>query len=606
MPGKVLGQPKLLEPDRTRITSVRFQRYKALGDFHVALDHLNVLVGPNNSGKSTVIGAFRILAVGLQKAVAKRPEFVETPEGPRLGYEIPVDTIPVSLENVHTNYREEWSLIEFRLSSGLRLRLHFPPDGGCALVPDPEGPVITGPSLFRSRYPIRVGVVPVLGAFEHQERLLNAETVRRGLSTHRASSHFRNYWFHFPQSFDEFRALLRATWAGVDIERPRLAGASAPDQLAMFCREGRIPRELFWAGFGFQVWCQIISHLVRVKDSNAVIVDEPEIYLHPDLQRRLVGMLRDLGPDVILATHSSEVITEADAKDLVLIDKDKRSGSRVTGVEGVRATLKAIGSNQNVVIAQLARTRRVLYVEGEDFKILRRFAMVLGLVELANGIGLTTVELGGFPVPEAVKALSEGIERAIGEKLLFAGVFDSDYRSLDEAEGVERSLAGTLQYTHIYARKELENYLLIPNVLDKAISTAVRDRKLRGGEVIEPVPPARELLQSATNEFRLEVQSQLLASHLRPRSRTDPATTALRATERFERKWNDMDLRMDLVPGKKAMAALNRLLRASHKINITVAGVCAAFSKKEVPFEIASVLRELDAFRRLDVDARAL
>jgi energy-coupling factor transporter ATP-binding protein EcfA2 len=591
--------------DRVRFTSVRFQRYKALADFQIALDRTNVLVGPNNCGKSTIIGAFRILAAGLQKALAKRPDLVTTPEGSRHGYWIPPESIPVSLENVHTDYREDWSSISFRLSSGLHLLLYFPPDGGCALVPDPEGPVITGPSVFRARYPINVGVIPVLGAVEHEEKLLNAETVRRGLATHRASSHFRNYWMHFPQGFDEFRSLLKATWPNVDIERPRAEGGVYGELLVMFCRENRIPRELFWAGFGFQVWCQILSHLVRVKSTSLIVVDEPEIYLHPDLQRRLVGLLKDLGPDVLVATHSSEIVTEGEARDLVMVDKAKRSASRVAGVDGVRATLKAIGSNQNVVLAQLARTRRVLYLEGEDFKVLRRLARLFGFTELANAIGVTLVPLGGFPAPEAVRALSDGIQMAVGAQLVFAGVFDSDYRLDDEIERVEKALEGTLVYCHIYGRKELENYLLVPAVLDRAISTVVHDRKERFLATAETIPSARELLRLATDELRLDVQSQVVASHMRPQSKAqhrDMATLTLEATERFERKWADIDLRLDIVPGKKALSSLNRILQESYKVSLTPAAICSAFTKKDLSFEISTVLRELEAFRKLDPD----
>jgi energy-coupling factor transporter ATP-binding protein EcfA2 len=592
--------------DGVRFTSVRFRRYKALADFQIALGRANVLVGPNNCGKSTVIGAFRILGAGLQKALAKRPELVATPEGSRLGYWIPAESIPVSLENAHTDYREEWSSITFRLSSGLHLLLHFPPDGGCALVPDPEGPVITGPSLFRARYPISVGVIPVLGAVEHEERLLNTETVRRGLATHRASAHFRNYWVHFPDGFDEFRSLLKTTWPNVDIERPRAEGGVYGELLVMYCRENRIPRELFWAGFGFQVWCQILSHLVRVKSTSMIVVDEPEIYLHPDLQRRLVGLLKDLGPDVLVATHSSEIVTEAEAHDLVMVDKAKRSASRVTGVDGVRATLKAIGSNQNVVLAQLARTRRVLYVEGEDFKVLRRLARLFGFTELASSIGVTLVPLGGFPAPEAVRALSDGIQMAVGAQLVFAGVFDSDYRSDEEIERVERALEATLVYCHIYGRKELENYLLVPAVLDRAIRAVVHDRNQRLLAPPEQIPPAKDLLRRATDDLRLDVQSQVVASHMRPQNKAhhrDMVTLTLEATERFERKWSDIDLRLDIVPGKRALSSLNRILQETYKVSLTPTTICSAFTKKDLSFEISTVLRELEAFRKMDPDA---
>jgi predicted ATP-dependent endonuclease of OLD family len=65
--------------------------------------------------------------------------------------------------------------------------------------------------------------------------------------------------------------------------------------LAMFCLERRMTRELYWAGFGFQVWCQLLTHVVRAAESTIFVIDEPEIYLHADLQRQLVSIARELG-----------------------------------------------------------------------------------------------------------------------------------------------------------------------------------------------------------------------------------------------------------------------------------------------------------------------
>lgn len=56
------------------ITSIRFKNFKALSNFSIHLTDMNVMVGPNNSGKSTIISALRILDVALRKANNKKAE----------------------------------------------------------------------------------------------------------------------------------------------------------------------------------------------------------------------------------------------------------------------------------------------------------------------------------------------------------------------------------------------------------------------------------------------------------------------------------------------------------------------------------------------------
>ena len=54
-------------------TAVRFRNFRSLKDFSVRLKKINVLVGPNNAGKSTILDAFRALTIGLNFASRRNP-----------------------------------------------------------------------------------------------------------------------------------------------------------------------------------------------------------------------------------------------------------------------------------------------------------------------------------------------------------------------------------------------------------------------------------------------------------------------------------------------------------------------------------------------------
>jgi hypothetical protein len=155
--------------DTIRIVNIVFSQCKAFSKFTIHLDHTNILVGPNNSGKSTIIGALRVLGSGLRIARSKAPEGIILDSVRLPGYRIPEDSLPISLENVHTDYADIESRITFILSNRNKLHLVFPLEGSCLLIPDAQGTYVTTAAAFKKYFPIALTIVPVLGPVEHRE-----------------------------------------------------------------------------------------------------------------------------------------------------------------------------------------------------------------------------------------------------------------------------------------------------------------------------------------------------------------------------------------------------------------------------------------------------
>lgn len=228
---------------------VDFCRFKAFDTFTLHLRQFNILVGPNNAGKSTILAAFRILAAAMRKASTRNPEMIVGPRGNTFGYVIDLSAISVAEENIFYNYVDsEGATVTFKLSNGNELLLYFPQQGACFLIPEVQGKSTRTTSSFRSNFNCQIGFVPILGPVEHHEPLFEKEAARLALFNYRAARNFRNIWYHYPEKFDEFRAALIQTWPGMDIERPKVEYSHQKPRLHMFCPEDRIPREIFWAG----------------------------------------------------------------------------------------------------------------------------------------------------------------------------------------------------------------------------------------------------------------------------------------------------------------------------------------------------------------------
>jgi energy-coupling factor transporter ATP-binding protein EcfA2 len=585
---------------RVRIRRIEFTNFKSFSRYSLTLGEINTLVGPNNSGKSTIIGALRTLDAALRFARSRPPARVFVDEESMVGYRIPEESVPISLENVQTDYNGADSRVEFHISNGNSIELVFPSSGGCVLVPRLDSGAVTSAAIFKREFPISLIVVPVLGPVEHNEQRRERPTLMSALSTHRASRHFRSYWYYNPEGFGDFADLVAKTWPGMSIVAPEYDYATG--ELTMFCLEGRMTRELYWVGFGFQIWCQLLTHLSRAEENSLVIIDEPEVYLNPDVQRQLLGIVRDIGADVLFATHSSEIIAESDPTEIVIIDKKRRTGERLKNIAGIQKALEAVGSVQNMTLTALAKSRRVLFTEGlDDLRIIRRLARRMGMQELSSGIGLTTLASGGFGSWQRITVLASGIAEALGASLMIGAIYDKDYYCDENISEVIETLNSNLSLAHVLKRKEIENYLLIPVALERAVVKAINSRDEGNSDKKSKKIDVALMLSEITDIIKSDVLINRMAGrqkYMQPKGH-DTAQTNKEVMKQFEMLWAELETRMEIVPGKQVLGLLRQRVQEKYGITLTDARIVESINRDEIPGDMKELLAELEKFRTL-------
>jgi hypothetical protein len=192
--------------------SARFRNFKSLKDFTIGLRQVNVLVGPNNAGKSTILDAFRILSVALGVGFRRNPSLISLASVTLFGWEIPESQLPISLANVHSDYDPSETWIEFTSDNGKKLRLTFHENTRCVMTAPDIFPRTGSTSKFKRAFPYVINSFPTLGPFEGEEDLLSVEYVKRWAGSRRTPRLFRNIWHQQEHLFPAFRALVEATW----------------------------------------------------------------------------------------------------------------------------------------------------------------------------------------------------------------------------------------------------------------------------------------------------------------------------------------------------------------------------------------------------------
>ena len=192
-----------------------------------------------------------------------------------------------------------------------------------------------------------------------------------------------------------------------------------------------------------------------------------------------------------------------------------------------------------------------------------------------------------------------GFRNTLGSVLSIAAIYDRDYRCDEETISLKMRLEKEVKFAHFHQRKEIENYLLEPKVLERAARKAVEERARRTGAVVTVDFDIVGMLEAITTTLKSECSGQYVGKYSAyvKAGGKDPATLATEALTIFEKKWSALESRLEIVPGKDVLRSVRDRLQESHEITLTDWRIIDCYKAEEVPHDLAALLRRLDAFR---------
>ena len=211
-------------------------------------------------------------------------------------------------------------------------------------------------------------------------------------------------------------------------------------------------------GGGDQEFIQLILNIIQPSFS-FIIIEEPEVHLHNDLQRQLYTALEIFSKDkqFFITTHSTVFIDKAKLKNTYLVSHDgiKSEIKNLSDEEDLKEILQILG----IKPSDIFHAEKILFVEGTSDRIFfNKVSEKLNMSFFKTDIG--TISLGGVGKGKRYLALWNEITK-INKIPKF---FILDKGTQKEAKDLEKS-DSTVEY-HVLKIGELEDYYPDRLILD--------------------------------------------------------------------------------------------------------------------------------------------
>lgn len=314
-------------PDRARLSlltkvhmaklqSLRIERFKRVEDAGFDLQELNVLVGGNNAGKSSLIQGLHF-AIGLLQTISLAQKWSADMTKPISTSISPNELIYCPSDDVYAlgpggkllEKKEKATAFHLTFDNGDACQIEVRKGRNQNILVSVDNPAVAV-SLASLEQPFSI-FSPGLAGIAKRETYIADGVLLRALARGDANLVLRNILYRLweTEEWDMFMEDLHDIFP--DLELAIEFDHNTDENIAVRARPSGVWVPLEIAGTGILQATQILSYIHQYKPS-LVVLDEPDSHLHPNNQRLLCALLRrvaeERGTQVLLTTHSRHVV----------------------------------------------------------------------------------------------------------------------------------------------------------------------------------------------------------------------------------------------------------------------------------------------------------
>lgn len=576
------------------ITEIKLSNFRGFDNHTIPLRPVTIIVGKNNAGKSTIVEALRLISAITRRYQGLNyheiPPWLDRPRRER-GVFPATEDFEFSSDAVFHRLGDPPAKITAKFSTGVQVEVFIGPQlKVVGIIKDAKGEVIRSKGQANQVRLPQVGILPQIGPLLREETVLVEGYVRRSVDSSRSSLHFRNQLHFMRQQFGAFRQLAESTWHGVSVQPVEIKQLTLTEKgLSLFVRDHDFTAEVGWMGHGLQMWLQTMWFLTHCGQSSSIILDEPDVYMHADLQRRLIRLLRKRHHQTIIATHSVEIMSEVEPDEILVVDRRRKSSAFASTQPEVQSLLTNIGSIHNIQLARLNAAGRFVMVEGDDMDFLKRFQNTLFP---DSSIPIDTIphkSVGGWSGWERARGLALLLQEAAPHAIRPYCILDSDYHTSDSIQKRLKTAKAEGIQLRIWKRKEIENYLLVPT----AICRVIEKSNPKNG-IVPTEAEVGEKLEEFADGLRLDTLNLVAAEYFEEDRKAGFGGANKQALERIEKVWKTTAGKLAAVSGKEVVHRLAEWASKKFGVSLNAVKLAKELSASEIDEEIREVLTAIE------------
>lgn len=475
------------------ITRLTLRNFKNVGEQVYDFTQFDLLVGRNNSGKSTVLQSLAIWQFCVDEFSRSKhtgskgiqivlPNFTALPVPEfnllwkdRTDRAYPTTNGKKKQEFILIKIVVEWRRTTEEIASfGVELRYQSPQ----TIYAIPVGGWAKFRACEKQGDLPKIAYVPPFSGLEPMEKWLDIAPIRQQVGKGQPGSVLRNLLlqvcpspargqdgrivkgYYPPVDWQEVAGVIER-WFSVKIQEPKYDSAKDVYITVEYRQNGK-DYDIIAGGSGFHQALTLLAFLYGYQPTT-ILLDEPDAHLHVNLQRELLDYFKRKSSErniqFLIATHAEEFARGVDASQIVslLSYVPKR-------IQSAPDVLRAMAEVSNEEVTRLMTSPYILYVEGEsDERILRAWADPCGALAVMDKVCFRSMGGGGKKNMKALAddhfAALQQIIPNISRLMLF------DYDDNDNAFHPQTDNPTLAEWR----RRNIENYLLVPDAWNRTI-----------------------------------------------------------------------------------------------------------------------------------------